>query len=285
MSTAGVRNATEVRLPDPTFSAFVKELPVLPDEIFTEAKRMVTSLRTRGMVKDIRWPDVLEELRKRPLPEEEMIVCLKWWIGLNKQGATPDLLRIRTDLLNAAVLVMGDDILPLNKVQTFLNMRNMGNFVPVNDHAPLPGHLLPLSVSKHFEPADLQTSFPWRELSIIGWLRHIIDPVVTNVDVQHDITASPSWAERVFTVLARAWPSLSMVDQNEICMLLKDKACVPTSSGLKLPSESYLQNANIFKDLPIATLPSGTIIKGPLEKVFIAMGVRKHVELQIVFDR
>jgi hypothetical protein len=288
MSTAGVRIATEVRFPDPTFSAFVKQLAVLPDEVLMEAKRMVTTLQARGMIKDIKWPDVLDELRKRPLPEEEMIFCLKWWIGLHKEGSTPDLLRIRTDLLNAAVLVMdtsSEGILPLNTVQTFLNMRNMGSLVPVNDGAPLPKHLLPLNVSRHCDPVDLQSSFPWRELSIIDWLQHVINPEITSVDVQHDLTRSAPWAERVFQVLARAWPSLSKADQNDICMLLNHKTCVPTSSGFKRPDDSYLQNANVFKDLPIVTLPSGTIIKGQLEKVFIAMGVRKHVELQIVFDR
>ena len=288
MSTAGVRISKEVRLPDPTFSAFVKQLPVLPDEILMEAKRMVAALQTRGMIKDIKWPDVLDELRQRPLPEGEMIACLKWWVGLYKQGGTPDLLRIRTELLNAAVLVTGtssEGILPLNSVQTFLNMRNMGSFVPVNDGAPLPKHLLPLSVSKHFDAVDLQSSFPWRELSILDWLQHVINPEVTNAGVQHDITSSAPWAERVFVILARAWPSLSKEDQNDICKLLNYKSCVPTTSGFKRPDESYLQNANVFKDLPIVTLPSGTIIKGPLEKVFIAMGVRKHVELQIVFDR
>jgi hypothetical protein len=291
MSTAGVLSATEVRLPNPTFSEFVKELPVLPDEVLTEANRMVTTLQSRGMIKDVRWPDVLQELRKRPLSEAEMTACLRWWIGLHKQGVgvTPNLLRIRTDLLmNATILVLGassEGILPLKTVETFLNMRNMGSFVPMNDGAPLPKHLLPLSVSKNFDPMDLLSSFPWRELSILEWLQHIINPDVTKADVQHDITNSAPWAERVFMVLARAWPSLSKADQNDICVLFNYKACIPTSAGLKLPNESYLQNANVFKDLPVVTLPSRTVIKAPLEKVFIAIGVRKHVELQIVFDR
>jgi hypothetical protein len=216
---------------------------------------------------------------------------LTWWIGLHKQGGTPDLLRTRTELLNAAVLVTGKPgdssagILSLSSVQTFLNMRNMGGFVPVDNSAPLPKHLLPLSVSKHFEPTALLSSFPWRELSIVDWLRHVLNPDVTRADVQHDISNSAPWTERVFMVLARAWPSLSKADQNDICILLKDKTCVPTNSGLKLPDASYFSNANVFKDLPIVTLPSGATIKGSLEKVFLAVGVRKHVELQIVFDR
>jgi hypothetical protein len=291
ISTTGVRNAADVRLPDPTFSGFIKQLPVLPDELLTEAKQMIAALQTRSMIRDISWPDVLSELRQRPLLEEEMIACLKWWIGLHKQGNTPELSRIRTELLNAAVLVMRtpnnseEGILQLNSIETFINTRNMGGFVPLDGGAPLPKHLLPLSISKHFEATALMSSFPWRELSIVDWLRHVTTPDVASADINYDISKSSLWAERVFTVLARAWPSLSRDAQNEIALLLKDRTCIPTNRGLKLPDGSYFPNANIFKDLPIVTLPSGTIIKGMLEKVFIAVGVRKHVELQIVFDR
>ena len=105
ISSSGVRNTADVRLPDATFSTFIKQLPVLPDEVVTEGKRMVASLQARSMIRDISWTDVLEELRRRPLPESEMIACLKWWIGMCKQGHTTELPRIRTELLNAAVLV------------------------------------------------------------------------------------------------------------------------------------------------------------------------------------
>lgn len=291
ISTAGVRNAADVRLPDSTFSGFVKQLPVLPDEVLTEAKRAITALQSRGMIKEIRWPDVLEELRKRPLPEEEMTACLKWWTSMHKQGSTPELFRIRTELLNAAVLMTGlpgspeEGIRQLNTVQTFINMRNLGGFIPVDDGAPLPKHLLPLTVSKHFDPATLSSSFPWRELTVIDWLKHITTPEIAGASIEHDITQNPIWAERVFLVLARAWPSLSKGVQSEICILLQDKTCVPTNAGLKVPASSYFSNANVFKDLPIVTLPLAPIIKGTLEKVLVAVGVRKHVELQIVFDR
>lgn len=291
ISTAGVRNARDVRLPNPAFAAFVKQLPVLPDELSMEAGQMIKALRGKGMLSDIRWTDVLDELRERPLPEDEMVACFKWWVECNKHGASPDLLRIRTELLNAAILVTGTvgtpaaGTLPLSSVQTFLNMRVMGNFIPVEEGAPLPSHLLPLSVSKHFDPASILTSFPWRELSIVDWLQHTLSPAVTSNDIGHDITKSAQWSERVFSVLGRAWPSISKNIQNEICDLLKELACIPTSGGLKLPEKSYFSTAHVFKDLPIITLPSGTVVKGNLEKVFIAVGVRKHVELQIVFDR
>jgi hypothetical protein len=70
-----------------------------------------------------------------------------------------------------------------------------------------------------------------------------------------------------------------------VVALLKDKTCIPTTSGSKIPEQAYFANANVFKDLPIVKLPSGTPIKGVIEKLLLALGVRKHVELQLVFNR
>ncbi|TFY51778.1 hypothetical protein EVJ58_g10387 [Rhodofomes roseus] len=286
ISTAGVRNASDVRIPDAAFSEFVKELPVIPDEVFSGAKRMIGALQDRGMVKNIEFMDVLQELRARPLAESEMIACFKWWIGVQSQGEARTLGQVRTELLNAAVLCLGEKgtaderIIPMSSIQTFLNTRTMGA-IPTD--GPLPAHLLPVSVSRHLDPNQLATAFPWREFTAIDWIRHITS--ATEFDVDHDMTKSPQWAERVFQVLARMWPSMAKGSQEETVTLLRGKTCVPTSAGLKLSEEAYFQSAHIFKDLPIVHLPSGAPVKGALEKVLTAIGVRRHVDLQIVFNR
>jgi hypothetical protein len=50
---------------------------------------------------------------------------------------------------------------------------------------------------------------------------------------------------------------------------------------MKTPSEAV----DIFHDLPIVNLPSGVQIKGSLEKVSAELGVRKHVDFQVIFNR
>ncbi|KAH7929282.1 hypothetical protein BV22DRAFT_1081369, partial [Leucogyrophana mollusca] len=288
LSTAGVQDAVSVRAPDPMFALFLKQLPVLPESVFSEVPLMVTSLQSKGMIKDITFLDVLSELRARPLNEEELVACLKWWTGLTPQGSNLQLPTIRAELLNAAVLTFGAPgadakVLPLASVQSFINLRHMGSLIPWD--GPLPDSLMPLSVTRHFDPDQLY-SFRWREFSIVDWIQHISSPVVLmdDDDVEHSLTRSAPWAERVLNVLARAWPSLSLEARNSISTILADKSCIPTSSGLKIPRESYFASADIFNDLPVVTLSSGPI-KAPTEKVLAALGVRKHVELQIVFDR
>ncbi|GJE97590.1 hypothetical protein PsYK624_138110 [Phanerochaete sordida] len=287
ISTVGVRGASEVRLPNPTFTEFLKQLPTLPADIMDNAKVMVATLQARDLIKEITFTDVLKELRARPLPEAEMVACFKWWIDLYKSGAVKQMERARAELLNAAVMITGtpggagEKIVPLNTIKSFLN--NRAAAIPLD--GPLPPSLLPPSASRHFDPQWLKAAFGWEEFHLPSWLRHILDPEIRTADPEHDITLSAPWAERVLQVLTRAWPSSPKTSQQAITDLLKDVSCIPTIMGMKLPGESYFQNAHVFPDLPLVKLPSGAPIKGTLEKVLEALGVRKHVDLQIVFNR
>ena len=286
VSSAGIKSALDVRMPDPTFSAFLKELPVFPEELLDSSKLMVAALRERGMLKDITFDDVLKELRGRPLSEEEMVACLQWWINTSQQNPA-GIDHIRRELLSAAVLSVGasdngdERILQLGGIQTFLNPRN----VVVPTDGPLPNHLLPMSVSRKFDLIQLQKSLLWRELTILEWVQHIVDPAVYTQKSEFNIVESPVWADRVLQVLSRCWTTLSKVNQTNVIGLLENLTCIPTSAGMKLPNEAYFSNADIFHDLPVVALPSGVQIRGNLERVLADLGVRKHVDLQVIFNR
>ncbi|KZT22896.1 hypothetical protein NEOLEDRAFT_1137233 [Neolentinus lepideus HHB14362 ss-1] len=287
ISTAGIRDVGEVRVPDEAFAGFLKNLPVVPAEILAEAKLMIDVLQARRMLKDITFDDVLKELRLRPLSEAETIACLKWWITVHRSGQGHA--RVRTELLNAAVMSIGasgdsdEKIIQLSAIETFLNPKQTGAVIPTD--GPLPEHLLPLRVSKALELDTLVVTFGWRELTVIDWLKYIADVGLREKDVEYDLARSAVWAERVLSGISRQWSSFSQPMQTEIVGLLKDITCVPTTAGLKCPGQAYFSNVNLFRDLPTVAFPSATPVKGPLERLFTALGVRKHVELQIVFDR
>ena len=286
ISSEGVRSASQVHIPDVEFSGFLKRLPVISDDIVNGAKTMIDALRSRGMIKNITFVDVLNELRLRPLSETETIACLKWWISVAKQGNNPNLLPGRSQLLDALVVsITGppEKIMKLSDAQTFLNSRAGGAIIPTD--GPLPSTLLPTSISRSFDPDVLVSVFPWKQLSIVDWLRHATDPKVAGANAEFDITHSAPWAERVLSVLARAWPSLAKNAQEDVIKILSPKSCIPTSTGLKKPDQAYFSSVNLFRDLPIVTMPSGVVVKGALERVLESLGVRKHVELQIIFDR
>jgi hypothetical protein len=209
ISSEGVRSASLVHVPDPEFSGFLKRLPVISEDIVSGAKIMIAALRARGMIKNITFVDVLNELRSRPLSETETIACLKWWINVNKQGSNHNLLQGQSQLLDALVIsITGppERIMRLSDARTFLNSRAGGAIIPTD--GPLPSTLLPTSVTRSFDPNVLGTVFPWKQLTIVDWLRHITDPKVVTGNTEFDVTLSASWAERVLSVLARAWPSL-----------------------------------------------------------------------------
>lgn len=291
MSTVGIKNGVDVRIPDPQFKDFLKQLPVIPENIMNDARLMIDLLRSHGMIKEVSYMDVLTELRARPLSEAELIACMKWWCDIWAAGNGQDvakLVRIREEILSAAILAVEpgtpqEKITPLNAIQTFVNPRTSGSAIIVD--GPLPEHTLPLSVSKNFTPESITKSFGWRELTVVVWIAHIISPAAAALGVDYDLSSSPVWAERVLNSLARAWPSLSQEHQAQIIVMLKAVACVPTRAGLKHPEQAYFPNANLFPDLPVLAMPKGTLVKGNLERVLQALGVRKHVELQLVFDR
>jgi hypothetical protein len=174
----------------------------------------------------------------------------------------------------------------LSDAQTFLKSKTSEVIIPTN--GPLPSTLLPTSITSSFDRDTLASAFLWRELSIVDWLRHLTDPKVAATNPEFDVTNSVFWAEQVLSVLVRAWPSLTKTDEKRVIGTLSRMSCIPTSTGLKVPSRAYFPNVdllNLFRDLPIVTMPSGAIVEGTLELVLQSLGVRKHVELQIILDR
>ncbi|KAK0461397.1 uncharacterized protein EV420DRAFT_1669612 [Desarmillaria tabescens] len=282
ITTAGIREIGDARMPDAAFSGFLTQLPVIPTNVLDEARPMITSLQNRQLLKTITFEDVLKELRSRPLSEAETIACLKWWSGV-KLNVT-DRSSIQKQLLDAAIMTTGlagsgaERIVPLNIIQTFVDPK----YIPPD--GPLPDHVLPYIVSRQLSSSTLRASFPWTELTIRQWIQHICDHKTWSVP-EHDITTSAPWAEHVLTVLSRSWTIISPEMKGEIVVMMKPLKCIPTSSGMRIPEEVYFPSANIFRDLPVVLLPSGATIRGSLERVMEGLGVRRDVELQTLFNK
>lgn len=280
ISSAGIRSALDVREPDPRFAKFLKTLPIFPEELWDVSGLMVLALQERGMLKIISFEDVLDELRGRPLSEEEMVACLKWWIDTG-------IATTRERLLDAARLAAGfsDDgeerIISLKDIQTFPGPRAAA----IPKDGPLPSHLLPIGVSRKFTTSQLQSTLKWKEFTIFGWVQHIVDPTVYAQNNQFNLAESPFWAERVLQVLSKSWSSISGVDRTAIIKLINQLTCIPTSAGMKKPSETYFPSAGIFRDIPIVKFPSGTRIRSNLERLLVGLGVRKYVDLEVIYER
>jgi hypothetical protein len=291
ISSDGVRNTTQIRSPNPEFSRFLKRLPVIPEDIVNGAKVMITILLSRGIIKEITFVDIINELRLRPLSETETICCLRWWIRITNQRKTPKRLSERTQLLDALVVsITGppEKLMKLSDARTFLNTKTGGSIIPTD--GPLPTTLLPISITSALDPGVLASVFPWKHLLIVDWLRHVTDPEVAAANAEFDVTKSTQWAERVLLVLARAWPLLPQTAKKDVIQMLGLKSCVPTLTGLKVPNQAVFSPGNVdllysFRDLPIVTMPSGAVVVGPLRSLLKSLGVGLSLKLDTILER
>ena len=114
-------------------------------------------------------------------------------------------------MLGAVVLTVdsskGDNKwkIPLEEVRTFLDPQNI--VIPTD--GPLPNHLLPMSVNWELDSTLLQKYLQWRELTVLEWVQHIVDPAVYTQKSKFNIVKSLAWVDRVLQVLSRCWPTLA----------------------------------------------------------------------------
>jgi hypothetical protein len=283
ISNVGILPIKQIRMPNAELQKFLPDLPVLTTATMEEAPRPVARLRERNLLREVTLDDVVTQLGTRPLNETEMIAALQWWQSVaTSDGYTAN---VRARLLDAAVLVMDNcKIVPLSIIQTVVKPQSSS--IPID--MPLPPHTLPYTITKDLKGASLYNVFGWTELSLLQYITFLINPPMSNApgsDPETDIRTSPAFAERVLAMLGRAWQSVSGNQQTAIALELNDVSCIPTKAGFKKPGEAYFEKNHLFDDLPTISLPKTTQIKGGMEKMLLAIGVRRTVDLQLVFSR
>ncbi|KAI9246456.1 hypothetical protein BDA99DRAFT_592382 [Phascolomyces articulosus] len=288
MTSHGVQSALQSRiLPEPGFNTpqllneFIKTIPTITPIVMDTCKKSVEKLQTFGILRKLDISDVLKELDTRPLNSSEMTSCMKWWIDHNKNssiigGTAPsqEMMQMRQKFLDAAILSTteeNDRLVALSSIKCWLNPK----VIPLD--MPVPESVLPFAVSRSLNSHDLGAYFGnWGELTLVEWVRYIANN-------SKELEVSATFSERVILVISKGYSHASAKSQAEICKILQVKKCIPTRYGMRIPRESYFDTVKLFDDLPIIRFenPKHTIS----DVVLTALGVRKHVELQLVFDR
>lgn len=293
ISTTGVQISKVIRLPDPLLVTFLKKVPVLPNEILANNLVVIEQLKYNGVIRSIEFPDIIQELQSRPLTLDECSACINWWVTESRKGLPTNrenYVSIRTQLLNAIIMTIRtkDDepekIIHMNSIKYFFNSKSpTTGSIPLD--GPLPNDLLPIVISKHFKPEDLSAYFPWVEFNLRHWLVYVSEIEGDAIPLEFNLCISPLWAEKVIGVVSRNWGQLSDDLKTAIKEILRDKTCIPTSNGMKKPADAYFPSVSIFPDLAIVKFPSNILIKGNVEKLLQYLDVRKHVDLQLIFNR
>ncbi|GAA5857149.1 hypothetical protein JCM8547_009340 [Rhodosporidiobolus lusitaniae] len=300
LSNLGPTPSHKLRLPSPQLAGFIKSIPTVPSTLADGAPRFLAVLRDKGLVRDISLEDVFADLAQNALTIPEAVECFKWWSTLASSRAYDH--RLLQRLKDGALLSVPDSsssssiggaenvsIRPLSSFTTFLNPKT----VPLD--VPHPPHTLPFELSRHFSHSDLSRVFGFNELSLLEWTRFLISGEMAGQEAKGEtnVLKSAVFAEKVLAVLAKGWHGTPATSQQHLITLLSTVPFIPTRLGPKSPSESYFPNVALFDDLAVVVLPSSpsspssapTTIKGNLEKLLRALGVRSHVELQLVFTR
>ncbi|KAG0933842.1 hypothetical protein G6F57_009475 [Rhizopus arrhizus] len=258
---------------------FIKTIPTIPSTVYQDCKEGITKLTNYGLLLPLGLSDVLKELAARPLQQDEMVACMRWWVECNTGNtAIPASTRssindaTRAQFLEAAIMDCGEEkgFMQLSKATYWQNPK----IIPLDMNVP--PDTMPFSVSKNFSTNELTSYFGnMKELSVVQWTYFIYE---TNPELQK----STELAERVLGIISKSFSNISSKSENELIQLLKSKTCIPTRFGMKLPEEAYFSNVNLFDDLPTIQFNNPRHVN---DTFLAALGVRKHVELQIVFDR
>lgn len=277
LSTHGILPSHQVRtLPDDL--KFLENTPVLPDALMSGAEDFVRRLQEFGLLTEVTIADIKRELDGHALSAQHFRAFLLW-VGPKAEKGVLDTLTVKS-LLSLIIVIdecadSSNKLLALREIDRFINPSRIPTELPV------PPSVLPFRFSRNISPTQF-LAFGWQELQISHWVKWLIDNSGNRAVLtpEQDMTVSPSFSARILPVLSKHWDSLSPDARKSLVEILGKNTVIPTKAGMKKPSDAYFPSVKIFQDLPIVTG-----LNSVKEKLLITLGVRKTVDINIIFER
>ena len=278
LSSRGVLPSQDVRIAVDDLS-FVSEIPVLPQALFTQASGFVKKLTDYGIITEITTSDIKKALGAQALDVKQLVEFLHW-ISHKARINEVDSLTVRS-LLDVAVANDQENTADQGRLIVLAEIKLFINPSKIPPNLPVPNNTMPFSLTKELERVDLE-ALGWEDLQVVPWLRWLIENTGGHrqLPIEQDLTQSPSFASQVLPVISKQWDGFSQSSKATIIELMSSRSVIPTKLGMKLPTQSYFPSVKLFDDLPVVTG-----IHSVKEKVLAAFGVRKTIELGLVFDR
>ncbi len=279
LSTHGVLPSFQVRATSENLS-FVGGIPLVPKEIIDGAPVFLEKLHIHGMIFDMTIQDIKTELDSKAIDEHQLAEFLRW-AGAKSSNKELDGSALRAlfnaTLVNLEVPRIGFrqmNIMPLQEITSFLNQTG------IPPDMPIPPTTIHFKFTQTLSREQL-LSFGWEPLHLLAWLQFILDSeTVKHLPKSQHATETPEFAALILQVISKHWEPLDPAFKSSIAALLSSKTIMPTKFGLRKPSEAYFPSVKLFQDL--ATVKGLTGVK---EKFLTFLGVRKTVELSVVFQR
>lgn len=216
-TSQGVQATDKTRLPDPRIK-FLKDIPVLHDELLTQAPSFVDRLKRLGYIEDISIGDIKRDLQDRVLSISDGVMFLKYCSSLSSDLDSAAL----SSLMRAGILATGNDQPPVNVgyIKFYSDVKN----IPSN--VPLPSSCIPTAVSASMTSGQMK-ALGWQELSILEWLNYNINCAPIGKLPVKDINSDPEFAILVLSVISKNFDTMSTEDRAKVITMLRDRTCIP----------------------------------------------------------
>lgn len=277
LSTRGVLPSDQVRVASDV--NFLERMPLLPEKLEKEATVFVSQLKEMGLLTEITISDIRRELGDKALTEEQLGLFLKWITGKRlkdelDQNGVRSLLDVAVATTSASDSKGENFGIPisLGSVRFYINAQKLAADIPI------PPDCLPFNFTKNLTKPQLD-ALGWEELGLFYWLQYICSQASV-LSIEQNIQLSPKFAQHALAILSKGWEQLTIEKKDAVIALLKDRTCIPTKQGMKIPREAYFNTVKLFSDLPLVES-----MHGVKDKCLAALGVRKTVDLKLVFER
>ncbi|KAG9310204.1 hypothetical protein JVU11DRAFT_9846 [Chiua virens] len=233
--------------------SFLKKYRVLHEEI---KDHQCCQIIAKYDIPRFRYGDIVREF-ETGVTREALRSFFSWWEDTRRNSLTTDEARnaaekFCTEFASRAILHTSHDArMELKSIKYY-------TFFPLPNGLSHPKTIY-IDVSSSSPPArDAVEAFGWSQLSLLHWLEYAHDQAQQHTiggasGPDSDIGYSISLAVVQFALVE----NLSEQDWARVAELMRDLKCIPTNMGLKTPGESYFEEADVCKSLPVALELSG----------------------------
>jgi len=278
LSTRGVLPSHIVRIATEDLS-FVEGIPVVPKPLTERAKAFIDKLVDFRIITEITISDIKKELEAKALTGQQLGDFLKWLV-LKVRSNDVDQGTARS-LIEATVANDVDKNNAQGRVLVLSEMKYFVNPSRIPSELPIPPSAMPIKFTKSLFKVDLE-ALGWEDLQIVPWVRWLVENTGGRgqLPMDQDLTSSPTFAASILQVLSRQWEGLSQSSKGTVVDILHSRTVIPTKLGMRVPKASYFPNVKLFDDLPVV-IGMGNV----KDKFLVALGVRKTIELGVIFER
>jgi len=283
LTNSGIRNTKDVREIHADFTSFMKTVPTQLPTSPGDPPNLVDTLPEKYGVRTYTFSDVVKELQGRILQEDEMIGCLRWWVGfissLEVDEERETTLTFLPNLTDNAKSRIGNStrVIELRNITKFVDGAIWLPWLQSDD--ALPPDTIPFSFTRPLDRRHISPSLSWQPMTVVDWLSHLISP---QIDAAHDIRKNSAYSNRVLSVLGNIWPTMSSDMKSEAKDLMQDVPWIATNLGFRPPGGAYFPEADVFRDLPVVSV---NLFDQQILTVLGEFGVKRHLNFEELFAK